>query len=62
MKMNVILPSKGNYNWSNADKIVDYAIANGLNVHGNALIWHESTQEWLENYSGTDEEFEQEIK
>ena len=62
MKMNVILPSKGNYNWSNADKIVDYAIANGLNVHGHALIWHESTPEWLENYSGTDEEFEQEIK
>lgn len=62
MKMNVILPSKGNYDWSKSDVIVDYAIANGINVHGHALVWHESTPDWLENYTGTNEEFEQEVQ
>lgn len=62
MKMNVILPTKGNYDWSKADAIVNYADANGLNIHGHALIWHESTPEWLKNFTGTDAEFEQEVK
>lgn len=62
MKMNVILPSKGNYNWSKIDAIVDYAIANGINVHGHALVWHESMPDWLKNYTGTNAEFEQEVK
>ncbi|WP_158838027.1 endo-1,4-beta-xylanase [Polaribacter sp. L3A8] len=62
MKMNIIEPTKGNYDWSKADAIVDYAIANGINVHGHALVWHESAPDWLANYTGTDAEFEQEVK
>lgn len=62
MKMNIILPSKGNYNWSKADKIVNYCVSKGINIHGHALIWHSSTPDWLENYSGTDAQFEQEVK
>ena len=58
MKMKRILLSEGNYNWSQADEIVDYAVANELNIHGDTLIWHNSTPEWLENYSGSDAEFE----
>ena len=58
MKMKRILLSEGNYNWSQADEIVDYAVANELNIHGHTLIWHNSTPEWLENYSGSDAEFE----
>ncbi|MDV7187974.1 endo-1,4-beta-xylanase [Lutibacter sp. TH_r2] len=62
MKMNIIQPTKGNYDWSKSDALVDYATANGINVHGHALVWHESTPDWLENYTGTDAEFEQEVK
>ena len=62
MKMNVILPVKGTYNWSKADQIVNYAVSKGLKVHGHALVWHESTPDWLLNYQGTDVQFEQEVK
>ena len=62
MKMNVILPNKNNYNWTKADQIVNYAIDNNLNIHGHALIWHNSTPDWLKNFQGTNEEFEQEVK
>lgn len=62
MKMNVIMPDEGQYDWSKSDAIVNYAIDNNLNVHGHALIWHQSTPDWIENYVGTDEEFEQVIK
>ena len=46
------------YNWSKSDAIVDYAEANGMNIHGHALIWHESVPNALENFAGTDAEFE----
>ena len=46
------------YDWSKSDAIVDYAEANGMNIHGHALVWHESVPSALENFSGTDAEFE----
>lgn len=58
MKMNIMYPSQDNYDFSQADQIVDYAQANGMDVHGHALIWHSATPSWVENFGGTDEEFE----
>ena len=58
MKMNVMYPSEGNYDFSAADAIVEFALANDMNVHGHALIWHNATPSWVENFSGTDAEFE----
>ncbi|MGB3468152.1 MAG: endo-1,4-beta-xylanase [Cyclobacteriaceae bacterium] len=58
MKMNIMYPSEGNFNFTQADATVDWAVANGLDVHGHALIWHAATPSWVENFSGTDAEFE----
>ena len=58
MKMNIMYPSEGNYNFTQADATVDWAVENGLDVHGHALIWHAATPSWVENFSGTDEAFE----
>ncbi|SDW70353.1 endo-1,4-beta-xylanase [Lutibacter oricola] len=58
MKMNIMYPSEGSYDFSAADAIVDFAVANDINVHGHALIWHNATPSWVENFSGTDAEFE----
>lgn len=58
MKMNVMYPSEGNYNFSAADAIVGFAQANDMDVHGHALIWHNATPSWVENFTGTDAEFE----
>ena len=46
------------YDWSRIDALVDYAEANGINVHGHTLIWHRSIPQDLENFAGTDQEFE----
>jgi len=58
MKMNIMYPSEGTYNFSAGDAIVDFAMANDMNVHGHALIWHNATPSWVENFSGTNAEFE----
>ncbi len=58
MKMNIMYPSEGNYDFSAGDAIVGFAQANDMNVHGHALIWHNATPSWVENFSGTDAEFE----
>jgi len=62
MKMDQISTASGVYNWTVADKIVAYGNANTINVHGHALVWHNSVPAWLKNYSGTDAEFAAEVK
>nr|WP_315255055.1 endo-1,4-beta-xylanase [uncultured Flavobacterium sp.] len=62
MKMNPISTASGVYNWAAADKIVAYGNANGINVHGHALVWHVAVPGWLTNFSGTDAEFAAEVK
>ncbi len=60
MKMANIFTGPGNYDFSDGDAIVAYAKANGMRVHGHALIWHPeyAIPDWLENFTGTDQEFE----
>jgi endo-1,4-beta-xylanase len=62
MKMNPISTASGVYNWTAADKIVAYGNANGINVHGHALVWHNAVPDWLTNFAGTDAEFAAEVK
>jgi endo-1,4-beta-xylanase len=62
MKMNPISTASGVYNWTAADKIVTYGNANGINVHGHALVWHNAVPNWLANFSGTNAEFAAEVK
>lgn len=58
MKMDNTHPSADTYNWGPTDALVAYAEANDMQVHGHALIWHNSTPSWVVNFAGTDEEFE----
>ena len=62
MKMNPISTGSGLYNWAAADKILAFGNANGINVHGHALVWHQAVPDWLKNYKGTDAEFAAEVK
>lgn len=62
MKMNQISTASGVYNWTVADKIVAYGNANGINVHGHALVWHNAVPTWLKDFSGTDAQFAAEVK
>ncbi len=63
MKMRSIfkgLDASGNiiYDWTESDAIVDYAEDNGMNLHGHALVWHESVPDTLANFGGSNAEFE----
>ena len=62
MKMDPIFTGPASYNWTGSDALVNYAEANGMQVHGHALVWHNATPSWIENYSGDDEAFEQLIE
>ena len=62
MKMANMFTGPDTYDFSDGDVIVDYAIEHGLRVHGHALIWHNSIPGWLNDFEGTDEEFETQVK
>jgi endo-1,4-beta-xylanase len=62
MKMDPISTASGVYNWTAADQIVAYGNANGINVHGHALVWHNAVPQWLKDFPGTDAEFALEVK
>jgi endo-1,4-beta-xylanase len=47
MKPALIHPEENRYNWEEADKIVDFAQANGMKVRGHTLVWHNQTGEWM---------------
>lgn len=47
MKPGPIHPEKDNYNWADADKIVEFAQANGMKVRGHTLCWHSQTAQWM---------------
>ncbi len=49
MKMKVISPQQGVYNFAPADTLVEAAIYNKQVVHGHALIWTQSTPTWITN-------------
>lgn len=47
MKMGPIHPEENRYNWAPADKIVDFAVKNGLKVRGHTLCWHSQAPSWF---------------
>lgn len=49
LKFSEIQPTRGTFDFSKADAIIDFATENNINVRGHTLIWHNSVPEWLEN-------------
>ena len=47
MKPLFLLDQKGNYNFEESDKFVDYAIENNLTIVGHTLVWKNSAPEWF---------------
>lgn len=58
MKMSPMYNNPNTINFSDSDAFVDFAESTEGRVHGHALIWHAATPSWIENYSGTDAQFE----
>lgn len=47
MKPQYLAPSRGNYHFSNADKLVSWAEENGILINGHTLVWHSQSAKWL---------------
>jgi endo-1,4-beta-xylanase len=47
MKPQYMEPTEGNFVFSNADKIVDYAAKNKMALHGHTLVWHSQNAKWM---------------
>ncbi|MER6594226.1 endo-1,4-beta-xylanase, partial [Micromonospora purpureochromogenes] len=53
MKWDATEPTQGQFTYANADRIVNHARANGMQVRGHALAWHSQQPGWAQNLSGT---------
>ena len=47
MKFGPIQPVRGQFDWSNADTLVEFCERHGMVVHGHTLLWHGQRPDWL---------------
>jgi endo-1,4-beta-xylanase len=47
MKPGPVHPEENRYYWVSADKIVDFAMSNGMLVRGHTLCWHNQNPSWM---------------
>lgn len=47
MKPQYLSPQKGTYDFTNADKLINWAEENNIKVHGHTLVWHSQSAPWL---------------
>jgi len=54
LKADQIAPVEGVFNFTEADRIVDWGLANNMEIRGHALVWHEATPDYF--YQGSRDE------
>ena len=47
MKPDALQPTKGNFSFTAADTMVDKVRAEGLQMHGHVLVWHQQSPAWM---------------
>ncbi len=62
MKPEPTEPQEGQFNWENADRIANFARANGIKLRGHCLMWHSQIGKWMLSDNPTKEVFYQRMK
>ncbi len=47
MKWDSLQPNRGGFNYTNADRFVDFAVQNGMKPKGHTLVWHLQLPSWV---------------
>jgi endo-1,4-beta-xylanase len=53
MKIDATEPSQNSFNFTNADRIYNWAVQNNMQVRGHTLAWHSQQPGWMQSLSGT---------
>lgn len=62
MKWAYLEPSQNSFSWEEGDYLVEYAQKTNSYFHGHVLVWHNQLPEWVEEFSGTREEWKEMLK
>ncbi|MGI5157192.1 endo-1,4-beta-xylanase [Microbispora sp. CA-102843] len=53
MKIDATEPNQNQFNFTNADRVFDWATSHGKKVRGHTLAWHSQQPGWMQSLSGT---------
>lgn len=54
LKMEVLEPNQGDFEFGTADAMVNWALKHGKHVHGHVLIWDQQLPDWLSSMGALD--------
>ncbi|MFJ8951190.1 endo-1,4-beta-xylanase [Streptomyces sp. NPDC102381] len=54
MKIDATEPQRGQFNFTAADRVFNWAVQNGKQVRGHTLAWHSQQPGWMQSLSGSD--------
>jgi endo-1,4-beta-xylanase len=53
MKIDATEPNQNQFNFTNADRVFNWAVQNGKQVRGHTLAWHSQQPGWMQGLSGS---------
>ncbi|MBC6462842.1 endo-1,4-beta-xylanase [Actinomadura sp. HBU206391] len=53
MKWDATEPQRGTFTYTNANRIVNHALGQGMRIRGHALLWHSQMPGWAQGLSGS---------
>ncbi|MBB5783300.1 endo-1,4-beta-xylanase [Nonomuraea jabiensis] len=53
MKIDATEPNRGQFNFTNGDRVYNWAVQNGKRVRGHTLAWHGQQPGWMQSLSGS---------